>query len=445
MSATAPAVSTAGTAVDDGPVAAPVVVMVEDVFADAELVAAQLRLGFPCTVRRAGTLAEAVVEISRPDVDLVLTDLGLPDADGLDGLRRMLAVAHDVPVVVLTGSASTELGPEAVRLGAQDYLPKHGLAPEMLARSARYAIERNRHQRELQRTRASLERSLARFSRLVARAPIGMALVDSEGLIHSANLALAGVVGTAPGELEGRPITSLVAAEHRPFLLAALADPGSRTPEVRLVGHEPRWFALAVADVTAGTTVELAVQFSDITDRRQAEHALQHAALHDALTGLPNRTLFLDRLAHAHQRIGRDTDAVGVVFLDLDDFKAVNDEYGHRTGDAFLVEFAQRLMRATRTTDTAARYAGDEFVVVLEHLRHPDDAHDVADRIAAAVAGDIGVGPLTLPLRFSVGVAVTSDPGVDIDDLVHSADEAMYQAKQTGCTAVVPVVTPDPT
>lgn len=410
----------------------PVVLLVEDVYADAELVAAQLRLGFPCTLRRATTLAEALVELTAPDLDLVLTDLGLPDAAGLDGLRRLLEQGPHVPFVVLTGVADASLAAEALRMGAQDYLPKHGLGAELLARTARYAIERDRHHRELRLTRDSLERSLLRFSRLVARAPIGMALVDGSGVIRSANLALQRVLDARADELEGRTITSLVAAEHRPFLLAALADPGSRAPEVRLAGREPRWFSVAVADVTAGSEPELVVQLSDITTRRRAEHALQHAALHDALTGLPNRTLFLDRLTHAHHRIGRDTEAIGVIFLDLDDFKVINDQLGHRAGDAVLGEFARRLDRATRATDTAARFAGDEFVVVLEHLHATDDALEVAERIYEAVHGDVEVGGRRMELRVSVGVAVTDDPEVDVDDLVHCADEAMYESKSSG-------------
>lgn len=408
----------------------PVVLLVEDPVAHDDTVAAHLHLGFPCALRRATSLAEALVELAAPDLDLVLTDLDLPDADGLAGLRTLLERGAHVPVVVLTGRGDADLGAEAVRSGAQDFLPRHELGTRLLARTARYAIERHRHQRELRATRASLERSVLRFSRLVARAPIGMALVDGTGVIRSANLALQRVLGAGAAELEGRPITGFVAAEHRPFLLAALADPGSRAPEVRLAGGEPRWFSVAVADVTAEGEVELVVQLSDITARRRAEHALQHAALHDALTGLPNRTLFLDRLTHAHQRIGRDTDAVGVIFLDLDDFKDINDQLGHRAGDAVLTEFAQRLQRATRATDTAARFAGDEFVVVLEHLNAADDPLQVAERIFAAVRGDVEVDGRAVPLHVSVGVAVTDDPGLDVDDLVHCADEAMYESKE---------------
>lgn len=160
---------------------------------------------------------------------------------------------------------------------------------------------------------------------------------------------------------------------------------------------------------------------------------LRQQALHDSLTGLPNRALFRDRLAHALQRSVRSSDArCAVLFLDLDDFKDVNDGLGHAVGDALLRVVADRLRSTIREADTAARLGGDEFAVLIEDAVDLDEAAAAADRIVAAIGSPTSVGGQEVNVRVSLGVAMSPEAGESVDDLLTNADAAMYVAKAAG-------------
>ena len=172
--------------------------------------------------------------------------------------------------------------------------------------------------------------------------------------------------------------------------------------------------------------------FLDVTDRKRMEAELEHLALYDSLTGLPNRGLFADRLAHALSR--RDQDAsTAVFFLDLDRFKRINDSLGHAAGDEVLREVARRLRATLRPEDTVARFGGDEFTILCESLGGVLEAVGVADRLQRPLAEPIRIGAAELRLSASIGVAL-AEPGetVDVERLVEDADAAMYRAKERG-------------
>jgi diguanylate cyclase (GGDEF)-like protein/PAS domain S-box-containing protein len=170
----------------------------------------------------------------------------------------------------------------------------------------------------------------------------------------------------------------------------------------------------------------------DITERRLSEARLRHNAHHDALTGLPNRALFFGRLETAIETAGkRDDYKFAVLLLDIDRFKTVNDTLGHITGDRLLVAFAERLRNCTRAGDTVARFGGDEFIILLDEIRNPSEAIDVADRILTAMAEPVSVDGHDIVSSASIGIAVNAD-GCKPGDLVRDADIAMYRAKFSG-------------
>jgi diguanylate cyclase (GGDEF)-like protein len=170
--------------------------------------------------------------------------------------------------------------------------------------------------------------------------------------------------------------------------------------------------------------------FNSMADKLElSRQALHQRALHDPLTGLPNRTLFLERTERAIARAKRRKTPVSVMYLDLDGFKAVNDTYGHQVGDEILIAFAERFKGALRTEDTAARLGGDEFGVLLEE--DLVGASRTAQRLISALAGTYAVTAGELPIGVSIGVA-TRRGAEELDELLHQADVAMYSAKATG-------------
>ncbi len=196
--------------------------------------------------------------------------------------------------------------------------------------------------------------------------------------------------------------------------------------------HEAVDLAVAFAGYAAVALVNAHLYTSTAARAEQMQDALAkltHELLHDGLTGLPNQRLLADRLTQALARSKRAGTYVAVLFLDLDDFKTVNDTFGHAAGDQLLIAVANRLLQCLRDTDTCARMGGDEFVLVLEDLSLPSDGSRLAGRVTTALADGVVVGDHTIQVRASVGLAISS-AGSDPATLLHEADTAMYRAKQ---------------
>jgi diguanylate cyclase (GGDEF)-like protein len=282
---------------------------VEDSALDARLIGAHLRAEAQGTYAlvHVDRLWMALDELVTGDVDCVLLDLSLPDADRLEALTALQLAHPDVPVIVLSGFDESTLGAQAVQAGAQDYLNKSEADGRQLWRAIRYAVERKR-----------------------------------------------------------------------------------------------------------------------------AELLLRFQSLHCALTGLPNRVLFIDRLEVALTRLARKPGLVAVLFLDLDGFKWVNDSLGHDAGDEVIVEVARRLDAILRAYDTAARHGGDEFLILTETEHGAEDVSLLAERIREALAAPFRLGGTDVHITASIGVTYTDDPTSSAAGLLRDADAAMYRAKRTG-------------
>jgi diguanylate cyclase (GGDEF)-like protein/PAS domain S-box-containing protein len=274
-----------------------------------------------------------------------------------------------------------------------------------------------------------------------ANAPMGVALCTPDGAVSDANAALAALLGRPADGLLGRSLFDLLHPEDVEGAREAYAGL-SRHPG-RPVRHECRVLRsdgtavpvqIATAWVAAtpdGGPAHLVMIVEDITDRKALEAALVHRSLHDPLTGLPNRILFHDRLRHALERGHRERTPTCVLIIDLDGFKAVNDEHGHPMGDAVLIAFAGRLTSVLRASDTAARLGGDEFAIVCENTERPE-AEVLADRVQTTVTDPLVIDDLPMAIGISIGIGSApggGDPDACYERVVREADDAMYADK----------------
>ncbi|MDQ6750902.1 MAG: EAL domain-containing protein [Actinomycetota bacterium] len=280
-----------------------------------------------------------------------------------------------------------------------------------------------------------------RFRLAFEDAAIGMALVTLDGRWLRVNRALARLTGYPQEHLNGLAFREITHHEDRGADDAALEEmlsgdrPGFETEKryIHADGHVV-WVQLNVTVVREddGRPLHLISQMQDVTERKRAQAELAHQALHDPLTGLPNRLLFLDRLEVALARLSRRGSAVGVLFLDLDRFKLINDTYGHDAGDRVLVEVAARLKGLLRPSDTLSRFGGDEFIILCEDVESEPGAVVVAERIEQVLAPPFSVGDREAFISASIGIALGRDAGFDPGALLRDADAAMYSAKDRG-------------
>ncbi len=275
----------------------------------------------------------------------------------------------------------------------------------------------------------------ARFLSLAESLPLGILSADARGWVVFCNEAAQQIFNLSSDELMGHGWERLVEPEDLPDVEAALADVVRLALPQQVMfrietGLFGRW-ALAKFVPLGGPdhVTGWIATVDDVTDRRRAETELHHQATHDGLTGLPNRMLLEDRLQQACGRLRRDKDAVTVMFIDLDDFKAVNDNYGHTVGDHVLAEVASRLGRIVRNVDTVARLGGDEFVVLCEGLPETQ-VHNMVQRIHDAVSMPLIINGAAVRIGASIGVEITRDETDTFDQLLARADQAMYREKR---------------
>jgi diguanylate cyclase (GGDEF)-like protein/PAS domain S-box-containing protein len=384
------------------------------------------------------SMQEAEKHLASHAVELILLDLGLPDAQGLRAVQRACAAAPHVALVVLTGLDDESLATRALQEGAQDYLIKGQIENRPLLRALRYAIERKTLEEAL-----FLEKERAQ----VTLNCIGDAVVctDLQGKVTFLNLAAERMTLWSWQEAADRPmaevlqIVDCVSRETlpHPMGMAVERDRSVHLPMncilIRRDGREiPIEQSVAPIHDGEGQTVGTVIVFRDVSAARTAALQITHLAEHDFLTGLPNRMLLNDRIGQAIASASRRGNKLAILFLDLDGFKHINDSLGHHIGDKLLQSIAERLGSCVRISDTLSRQGGDEFVVLLTLVRQPEDAAITAGRMLQAVAEVHSIDQQDLHVTASIGVSVYPEDGGDADTLIKNADTAMYQAKEKG-------------
>lgn len=279
-----------------------------------------------------------------------------------------------------------------------------------------------------------------RLAAMVEHSSDVVLLIDADGIIRYASPGLASTLGHRTNDWTGRSVIDLVSSDDRDAAAAelrraVLAGHGGmvkfEASLVRVDGERRRMEA-TIANLLGGDAVDgIVATFRDVTEQRNLERQLSHRAFHDELTGLANRALFLDRMDHALRVVRSDDDPVVVLFVDLDDFKSVNDALGHGVGDQMLRAIADRIRNVSGAGDTAARLGGDEFALLLEDRGGVDRALDVAEQLLADLHDPVPLAGYDLTVLASVGVAVAT-AGMSTAGLLRDADIAMYEAKRAG-------------
>ena len=293
---------------------------------------------------------------------------------------------------------------------------------------------------ERKRAEMALQESEKRMRSVLDNVSDGLATIEQSGIIESANPAVVKLFGYSEEELVGQQADVLIATTHRSAFVNYLERrlkldiPVSGAHETMGKRKNGSLFPLefVVSSMQIGSRHLFIATLRDISERKAHTDALEYQALHDALTGLPNRSLFGDRLRQALLAARRNQKMFGVLLLDLDRFKDINDALGHDRGDSLLQEVTARLRGVLRATDTIARLGGDEFAVLTTDAKHPDDVVSTARKILASLEGPFAIADQMVETGASIGIAMYPLHGDDPSTLLRRADVAMYVAKRSG-------------
>jgi len=290
---------------------------------------------------------------------------------------------------------------------------------------------------ERQRAEEALRLSEEMFRDLVENISEVICTLVEDGRVTYVSPVVEQITGYSPAEVVGRPIVDFIHPDDVPSVEELRkTSTGDREPsEFRIItkSGETRWVRTSSRPILDGErAIGLRAVMADITDRKQAEDQVKHQAYHDALTGLPNRRLLMDRLVMALAQRRRDHQPLAVMFLDLDCFKLVNDTGGHAIGDELLQRVAERLTNTIREGDTVARLGGDEFMVLLPEVAGVKDTCEIAERILERLRLPWVLADHEFNATASIGIAMYPQHGEDPETLLRNADTAMYRAKDRG-------------
>ncbi|MEM7353358.1 MAG: EAL domain-containing protein [Acidobacteriota bacterium] len=398
----------------------------------------------PYAVTLASSAAEARRRLEGDTFDIVLTDYHLGDATGIE----IIESRPGIPVIIITGAGDEETAVRAIRAGAYDYLVKDSERRylKVMRVTIDKALEHHASEVQTRELAYALAASEERYALAAAGSNDGLWDWDlrSSRIFFSARWKA--ILGFDEDEVRDEPESwfSRVHPDDFELLEAQLkAHLEGVTPHfenehrIRTLAGEYIWVqtrGVAVRD-ESGKAYRIAGSQRDVSEWKRAEEQLTHAALHDALTGLPNRALFMDRLDNAVKRFHRKSkNHFGVIFLDLDRFKVINDSLGHLAGDKLLRSIARRLESCLRIGDTVARLGGDEFAILLEDISDVIEVDRVADRIDQALEKPFHIQGHEFFTGASLGIALSSTGYDRPEDLLRDADTAMYRAKAEGRT-----------
>jgi diguanylate cyclase (GGDEF)-like protein/PAS domain S-box-containing protein len=360
--------------------------------------------------------------------DLVVTDIMMPIMDGLAMSQAIRAEDADAQIIVVSASSETAHMRQALDIGVDRYVLKP-LDVHLLQDAVTKCLRDAWRLRDLRLSRLAFE-----------SASEGMMVTDAEGRILAVNPAFSEISGYRADEAIGKTPAMFASGEHDGeffrHMWDLLVSAGRWSGEVinrRKSGDlYAEWLSIVAVGEPGGRVTRYVGLFSDITERKREEDHIRRLAHFDALTGLPNRILFGDRLRRMLAMLARRGGRMALLYLDLDRFKPVNDQYGHAVGDKVLVEVTRRMSTCVRDADTLSRRGGDEFVVLLESADPNGTAALISRKLIDAVAQPMLIDGHSIEIGVSIGVAIYPNDSEDAEGLIDAADQALYRAKQEG-------------
>ena len=385
-------------------------------------------------------LSRGIERLRDGGVSAAVLDLNLSDSQGLETFNQLFEVAPDLPILILSEASAEEIARQALHLGAYDYLINEQADGYRLRRTVRTMIDRH----ALEAVRVENELATTTLN-LIGE---GILRTDADGNVTYLNRFAEKMTGWSRAEARGRPFADVLrlidnisgASLDDAVAIALQADKtaSGMTSSINctLVRRDGEEFGIesrvAIIHDQDGNAVGAVVAFRDVSAARLASLEMSRVAQHDVLTNLPNRALFNDRLSQAISLAERQSKQLAVLFVDLDQFKRINDSLGHSVGDRLLRSVARRLVACVRRTDTVSRLGGDEFLILLSQIEHSEDAAITARKILRAVAAPHVIDSKSLDVNVSIGGSTYPADAQNAETLVSYADVAMYEAKQQG-------------
>jgi diguanylate cyclase (GGDEF)-like protein/PAS domain S-box-containing protein len=389
-------------------------------------------------VEWASQLSDGIGRLRAGGIDAIMADLSLPDCEGLETLDLLLTAAPHTPILVLCARDGEAPVAGVLRRGAHGCLSKRHFGSSLLPQSLRNIIQRRAIEDAIFIERARAEITLNSISDAV----IG---TDLSGNIDYLNLAAEHLTGWTRDEARGHAIAEVMPLKsadrglpvrHPVEWVLQVGKPMAMASETVLIRRDNS--EIPVEDSAApiydanGRIRGAVIVFHDVMASREMTAKMAHLAQHDFLTNLPNRVLLNDRIAQGIALAERLGTHLAVLFVDLDDFKQINDSLGHSIGDKLLQSVARRLSACVRRSDTVSRQGGDEFALLVSEAKGAEHAALTAERVVAALAAPHSIEGLELNVTASIGISTYPDDASDAATLIEHADTAMYQAKEKG-------------
>ena len=384
--------------------------------------------------RRVGTLliaengADGLEAFCRSRPQIVITDIKMPVMDGLTMAREIRSLESQVPIIVTTAFEQTDYLLRSINIGVDEYVTKPVDTGRLYERLLACA--------DRLRTEQQLKLAAAVFDHCQE----AIVITDADNLIVTANRVFCRITGFELEEVLGKNPSMLAFGVQDKSLYRGMweeikakgAWQGEISNKRKNGSVYPAWLAISTLTDAFGRVVNYLGMFSDISKRKAAEQHIRQLAMHDPLTGLSNRHLLKARFELALATACRKGEFLALLYIDLDDFKKINDTLGHQIGDKVLQEVSRRLLEAFRSSDTVSRLGGDEFLVLINALDRNSDPVSAAEKVLKSLSQALKVCDRETFITPSIGIAVYPQDGANLETLMRNADCAMYRAKRQG-------------